>query len=98
MPHTKSAAKRLRQNEKRRIANKARRTELKTIRKRLERCVHDGHFEEAERLYRRLSQRLDQAASVHTIHKNTASRLKSRVASAIVAAKRRAAAAPAKPA
>ncbi|MCS6971095.1 MAG: 30S ribosomal protein S20 [Planctomycetota bacterium] len=92
MPHTRSAAKRLRQNEKRRIANKARRTELKTIRKRLERCLHDGKLEEAEQLYRRLSKRLDQAASVRTIHKNTASRIKSRVALAIAAKRRQPAA------
>ncbi len=83
MPHTRSAAKRHRQSEERRIQNKDRTTELKTIKKRITRAIHDGKKDEAETLYRDLSKRLDQAASVNTIHKKTASRQKSRVALAI---------------
>lgn len=83
MPHTRSAAKRHRQSEERRLQNKDRTTELKTLKKRIVRAVHDGKQDEAKSLYQDLSKRLDQAASVNTIHKNTASRQKSRVALAI---------------
>jgi small subunit ribosomal protein S20 len=83
MPHNNSAAKRLRKNETRRVANKARTTELKSIRKQLERHLHDGQVEQAKAVYKVFAKRLDQAASVNTVHKNTASRLKSRLALAI---------------
>jgi small subunit ribosomal protein S20 len=80
MPHNNSAAKRLRKNEKRRIANKDRLTELKTLRKRIERHLHDGQAEQAKSLFSTFTKRLDQAASVSTLHKKAADRLKSRVA------------------
>jgi small subunit ribosomal protein S20 len=80
MPHTPSAKKRLRQNEVRRVRNQARMTEIKTIRKQFQRALHDGQKPEAERLYRELSRRLDQAASVNTLHRNAAARAKSRLA------------------
>jgi len=83
MPHNRSAAKRLRQNEKRRVANKGRLSELKTLKKQIERAVHDGKGDEAKQLYREFSKRVDQAASVATIHKNRAARLKGRVAIAL---------------
>lgn len=83
MPHTRSAAKRLRQNEKRRLANKDRLSEIKTLKKRIERAVHDGQGDQAKTLYREFSKRVDQAASVSTLHKNRAARLKGRVAIAL---------------
>jgi small subunit ribosomal protein S20 len=79
MPSSKSAAKRDRQNEKRRIRNKARSTELKTLTKKFLRAIHDGHKDEAESLYRRFTKRLDQAAARNIVHKNTASRRKGRL-------------------
>jgi len=83
MPHTASAAKRHRQSEERRVRNKDRLTELKSIKKRITRAVHDGQKAEAETLYREVTKRLDQAAAVNTIHKNSASRTKARLAKAI---------------
>jgi small subunit ribosomal protein S20 len=83
MPHTLSAKKRLRQNEERRIRNKDRTTEIKSIRKRILRAVHDGHEAEAKTLYRQFTKRIDQAASLNTIHKNAADRSKSRIAKVI---------------
>jgi small subunit ribosomal protein S20 len=80
MPHTQSAKKRLRQSEERRIRNKDRTTEMKSIRKKLLRAVHDGQKQEAEQLYRDFSKSVDQAASVNTIHRNAAARAKSRLA------------------
>lgn len=83
MPHNQSAKKRLRQNEERRVRNKARLTELKTIRKQLARAINDGQKDQVEGIYRRLAKRVDQAASVHTVHKNTAARIKSRLATQV---------------
>jgi small subunit ribosomal protein S20 len=83
MPHNISAAKRLRKNETRRVANKSRLTELKSIRKQLERHLHDGQLDQAKEVFSTFSKRVDQAASVNTLHKNTASRLKSRLALAL---------------
>jgi small subunit ribosomal protein S20 len=80
MPHNLSAKKRLRQNEVRRLRNKARASELKTLRKKLLRAIHDGQKPEAEAVYKLLSKRLDQAASTRTIHKNSAARSKARIA------------------
>ena len=85
MPHTRSAAKRHRQSEDRRIRNKDRLTELKSIKKRIVRAVHDGQKAEAETLYREVTKALDQAASRKTIHKNAAARTKARLAKAISA-------------
>ena len=85
MPHTRSAAKRHRQSEERRIRNKDQLTELKTIKKRITRAVHDGLKSEAETLYREVTKALDQAAAKKTIHKNAAARTKSRLAKAISA-------------
>lgn len=80
MPNTPSAAKRLRQTEKRRLRNKARKTELKTISKKFLRAVHDGRQGEAEELFRRFCKRVDQATCRNILHKNAASRHKSRLA------------------
>jgi small subunit ribosomal protein S20 len=85
MPHTASAAKRHRQSEERRLRNKSRTTELKTLKKRLLRAVHDGEADQAKSLYSTLTKRLDQAASGSTLHKNAAARVKSRMAKALSA-------------
>lgn len=83
MPHTQSAKKRLRQNEERRTDNKARLTELKTVRKQLTRAIHDGQKDKVDGLYRKLAKRVDQAAASHTVHRNTAARVKSRLATQV---------------
>ncbi len=80
MPHTVSAAKRLRQSLERRTRNRNRTTELKTIGKQFLRALHDGKVDDAKGLYNRLSQRLDQASSLKVIHKNAAARVKARLA------------------
>lgn len=85
MPTSISAAKRVRQNEKRRIANKARRSELKTIRKQLLRAVHDGKADDADRLLRSFTQKVDRAAAKGVLHRNAAGRVKSRLAKQVAA-------------
>jgi small subunit ribosomal protein S20 len=86
MPHNNSAKKRARQNETRRQRNKSRLTELKTIRKQVLRALHDGKPDEAKTLYREMSSRLDQAASLNAIHRNSAARAKARMALKLQAA------------
>jgi small subunit ribosomal protein S20 len=96
MPHTESAKKRLRQSEDRRVRNKDRTTELKGIRKKLLRALHDGEAKTAEELYRDFTKRVDQAAAINVIHRNTAARAKSRLAVAMTAAAKAKATTPAK--
>jgi len=83
MPNSKSAEKRVRQNEKARVLNKARKTELRTLRRRFDRAIHDGKSDEADSLYRRYSKRVDQAACRGVLHRNTASRRKARLGHAL---------------
>ncbi len=77
MPNRKSSEKSLRQSEERRVRNKARRTELKTLRRKIDRAVHDGKADDAAGLLQRYMKRVDQAACHSVMHRNTASRRKS---------------------
>jgi len=76
----KSQIKRNRQNEKRRLRNRAVRSELKTREKALFAAV--GTDGEAEAL-RQTIKRIDKAAAKGVIHKNAAARKKSRLAARI---------------
>jgi len=42
--------------------------EIKTLRKQIERAIHDGQGDQAKTLYRDFAKRVDQAASVSTLH------------------------------
>lgn len=78
MANIKSQIKRNRQNEKRRLRNKAVRSELKTRTKNAEQAAETGeNLEEATRL---AMKRIDKAATKGVIHKNKAARDKSRLA------------------
>jgi small subunit ribosomal protein S20 len=74
----KSQIKRNRQNEKRRVRNKAVRSEMKTRTKRAEEAVASG-ADDADELVRLAAQRIDKAAENGVIHKNQAARRKSRL-------------------
>ena len=75
MPRSRTVLKRQRQTEVRRQRNKAVRSELKT----LERKVRGGG-ESAAASLRMLQRELDQAAAKGVIHPNKAARKKSRLA------------------
>jgi small subunit ribosomal protein S20 len=79
----KSQIKRNKQNERRRVRNKATRSELKTLSKRVHSAA-DGEAAATE--LRAASRALDRAASAGSIHKRTAARRKSRLAKAANAA------------
>lgn len=80
MAHSLSAKKRIRQNAKRRILNRARKSMVKTQIKHFEAALNQGEVDKAQEQYRLLVKKLDKVASTSTLHKNTASRVKSRMA------------------
>jgi small subunit ribosomal protein S20 len=73
----KSQKKRNRQNEKRRLRNKAVRSELKTRTKRAEQAAAQGA--DSDELLQGAIKRIDQAAAKGVMHKNAANRQKSRL-------------------
>ena len=78
MANIKSQIKRNRQNERRRLRNKAVRSELKTRLKTVEQAAVSG-VEETPELLRLAVKRLDKAAAKGIIHKNQAANRKSRL-------------------
>ncbi len=83
MPNTSSAKKRLRQNETHRIRNRAKRTALRTQLRKVREAVAAGDFDKAQLEFRLATKRLDQAAAKQMIHRNVASRTKSRLSNFI---------------
>ena len=79
MANIKSQIKRNRQNEKRRQRNKTVRSELRTRAKMAVDAVEQGADDAAEQVRVAMSS-IDKAASKGIIHKNEASRRKSRLA------------------
>jgi small subunit ribosomal protein S20 len=79
MANIKSQIKRNKQNERRRLRNKAVRSELKTRVKVAVKAAETGAEDTAEKA-RLAVKRLDMAAAKGVIHKNAAARKKSRLA------------------
>ncbi len=86
MPNLASTAKRVRQNERNRLRNRSLKAELKTETRKLTDALHDGKIEQAKKQLIRVTKKLDQGASKGTLHRNTASRRKSRLAKQVNAA------------
>ena len=88
MPHTANAKKAHRKSLKIRLANRSKRSALRTLVKRFRTAVADAEvsFEDKELLFRQVSKRLDQSAARNLIHKNKAARDKSRLSSQLAAA------------
>ncbi len=76
MPNTKSAKKRMRQGEGRRLRNREQRSTLRTALKRVHAA---GTSAEAQDAYRSAEQMLDRAARKHLVHRNLAARTKARL-------------------
>ena len=87
MPNTKSAKKRLRQNEERRSRNRAARTGLRSQLRKVRETVAAGAVDKAQEELRVASRRLDKAGAKNLIHPNKAARLKSRLSKLIKNAK-----------
>ncbi len=79
MANIKSAIKRARQNEKRRVANRIYRSTARTRVKKVRLLVEAGNLEQAEVQIASAISALDRAAEKGIIHKNNAARRKSRL-------------------
>jgi small subunit ribosomal protein S20 len=79
MPHTPSAAKRLRKNEKRRIRNRIVAKKLKSQRKATDAAIKAGDAAKIAAEAKVTQAMLDRAADKGYIHPNKAARLKSRM-------------------
>ena len=80
MARTKSAAKQARASVRKQSRNKSIKSRLHTLESKLLSLVDAKKSTEAVEAYRALSSALDKAAKVQVIHRNTASRKKSRLA------------------
>ncbi len=79
MANIKSAKKRIKTNDKARMRNKTLRTSLRTAVKNVNAAIEAGDKKEAEVLLVEAVKRLDSSVSKGIIHKNKASRDKSRL-------------------
>jgi len=87
--HSISAKKRVRQNAKRRVVNRARRSQVKTLIKRFETAAGEGDAKATAGQFQTIARKLDKVASTSTMHKKTAARKKSRLAKRVNALKAR---------
>jgi small subunit ribosomal protein S20 len=87
MANSKSALKRIRQNEKRRERNRAARTRMRSAVKQVRRALEAGDVEKAEQLLPEAIRILDVTARKNVVHANTVARSKSRLIQAVRRAK-----------
>lgn len=79
MPHTSSAKKRLRQNAKRRLRNRAVKKSIKGQIRKFQDAAKQGGGEQLQTELIQAVKQLDKAAARGVIHKNTAARKKSQL-------------------
>lgn len=79
MADHKSALKKNRRDEKRRIINKMNRSKMKNKIKLLKKNIDSGELEEAKKIFPDVISIIDKTVSKGTIHKKTGSRYKSRL-------------------
>ncbi|MDE0862767.1 MAG: 30S ribosomal protein S20 [Rubripirellula sp.] len=79
MPNTASAKKRLRQNSKLRIHNRAAKSNMRSQIRRVREAVEAGDSELAQTEFKTAQKKIDRAASKNLIHRNAAARTKSRL-------------------
>lgn len=80
MARNASAMKYHKQSEKRRLANKGRKTTIRTFTKKAVTAAETGDAETAAKFEKVVQSLVDKAAKGSTLHKNTAARRKSRLA------------------
>jgi small subunit ribosomal protein S20 len=83
MPNIKSAKKRLKQSLVRRDRNRSAKRAIRTECKKVGEAAQSGGVEQAESELRSAAKLLDQSAAKHIIHRNAASRLKSRLSAKV---------------
>ena len=87
MPNTESAKKRHRQSEVRRERNRAAKTRLRNNLRKFREAVAADKLDEAKALSQVVTKLVDQFASKGFVHRNKASRLKSRMSHLLVSKK-----------
>jgi small subunit ribosomal protein S20 len=80
MPNIKSAIKRAKQSEKRRLHNASQKSALRTAVKVAEVATSQSDTAQAQTAFLNATKKLDKAVSKGLIHKNAANRKKSRLA------------------
>ncbi|MDQ0090285.1 small subunit ribosomal protein S20 [Paenibacillus anaericanus] len=80
MPNIKSAIKRVKTNDKRRALNISQKSALRTVVKTADTALANNEVEVAKTAFAAATKKLDKAVSKGLIHKNAASRKKSRLA------------------
>lgn len=85
MARTRSAAKQARASQRRRVQNKTIKSRLHTLESKLLTLLADKKSTEAAAAYRDYASALDKAAKTKVIHRNNASRKKSRLAARLKA-------------
>ena len=80
MPNIKSAIKRVKTNESRRLRNASQKSALRTAIKTFENAADTGTVETAQEALVQATKKIDKAATKGLIHKNNANRKKSRLA------------------
>lgn len=83
MARNLSAMKRHRQDEKKRLANRARKSMIRTFTKKALAAAEAGDFEAAAKYQKVVQGLVDKATKTNTLHRNTAARRKSRLAKRI---------------
>ena len=79
MPNHKSAEKRVRQSEKRRVINRGNRSKVRTYIKKMRGALDSGKSEEIQSVLPEAISVIDKAVQKGVMHKNAAARYKSRL-------------------
>ena len=88
MPHSKQAAKRIKQDAERRLANRGAKSALRTAVKKLKTTIKTGDAEAVDAAYKVVQKRADKTARKGIIAKRTAARMKSRLLKSAARAKK----------
>ncbi|TAE92380.1 MAG: 30S ribosomal protein S20 [Verrucomicrobia bacterium] len=83
MAHTKSAQKRIRQTEVRTERNRAAKSRIRTLRKKVSEAISSGDKAAASTALSALSSAVDKAAKTNLIHSNKAANIKSKASKAL---------------
>ena len=87
MANSNSSKKRIKQNERDRVRNRARKAVLKTQTRKFSETLHAGDVASAQKMLDGLQKTIDQVGAKGTLHKNTVARRKSRLARRLNVAK-----------
>ena len=79
MPNHKSAEKRVRQSEKRRVINRGNRSKVRTYIKKVRTALDSGKSDEIQSVLPETISVIDKAVQKGVMHKNAAARYKSRL-------------------